>query len=186
MSKEFAREKIENNYILRLGETPKLPEHKTAVELDELDRAIIESQQEDPFFSYNEMAEKWNVTPATIRNRIKTLKAEGVIDVVTLINPYKIGFETFATIGVKLKARAKPDEFVEAISAMDGISGLTMVAGSFDFFITCVCRNMDEYRWSIVEQLRSIPEIESFESFIGLELYERNFLVGLVNRGSHG
>jgi Lrp/AsnC family transcriptional regulator, regulator for asnA, asnC and gidA len=184
MNKDHERERSGNNNVLRLGTNSELPEHKTVVELDDLDRALIETQQEDPFFTYNEMAERWGVTPATIRNRIKRLKTSGVIDVVTVINPYKVGFETFATIGVKLKADASPEKFVKALGEIEGVSGITMVAGSFDFFITYVCRNMEEYRRSIVEQLRSLPEIESFESFIGLELYERKFLVGLINRGS--
>jgi Lrp/AsnC family transcriptional regulator, regulator for asnA, asnC and gidA len=170
-----------NNNVLRLGTNPELPEHKTAVELDDLDRALIEIQQEDPFFSYNDMAETWGVTTATIRNRIKRLKTSGVIDVVTVINPYKVGFETFAMIGVKLKADASPEMFVEALGEIEGVSGITMVAGSFDFFVTYVCRNMEEYRRFITEQLRGIPEIELFESFIGLELYERKFLVGLIS-----
>jgi len=149
-----------------------------------LDRDLIEIQLDDPFFSYNDMAERWGVTPATIRNRIKHLKVLGVIDVITVINPYKVGFETFGTIGVKLKANASPEKLVNAIGEIEGVSGVTMVAGSFDFFVNFVCRNIEEYRRSVLEQLRNIPQIESFESFIGLDLYERKFLIGLVNRGS--
>ncbi len=84
-----------------------LPDYKTVANLDDLDRAIIEAQLEDPFFSYLELAEAWNVTGATIRNRIKRLKADGVIDVVTVINPYKVGYKTFAIIGIKIKSRCQ-------------------------------------------------------------------------------
>ncbi|MDR3576139.1 MAG: Lrp/AsnC family transcriptional regulator [Anaerolineaceae bacterium] len=181
MSKSPGQEKNKNNNVLRLGSNTELPDYKTAVELDDLDRALIETQQEDPFFSFIEMAEKWGVTQATIRNRIKRLKTSGVIDVLTVINPYKVGFETFAMIGVKIKAESAPEKFVSALEGFEGVSGITMVAGSFDFFITYVCRNMEEYRRFITENLRNIPEIESLESFIGLDLYERKFMVGLVN-----
>jgi Lrp/AsnC family transcriptional regulator for asnA, asnC and gidA len=151
-----------------------------AADLDDLDRALIEAQQEDPFFSFNEMAEKFGVTNATVRNRIKRLKASGVIDVVTLINPYKVGYETFAMIGVKIKADASPKLFVETLKDIEGVSAITMVAGSFDFFITYVCRNLEEYQRFITDELRNIPEIASFECFIGLDLYERKFIVGLI------
>jgi Lrp/AsnC family transcriptional regulator, regulator for asnA, asnC and gidA len=170
-----------NRNILKLSEKSKLPEHKTAAELDDLDRAIIEAQQEDPFFSYSELAEKWNVTSATVRNRIKRLKATGVIDVVMVINPYKIGYDTFALIGIKIKAGRNPDNFVKKLQDTSGVSGVTMVAGIYDFFVTYVCRNLEEYRRFITDDLRQIPEIESFESFIGLDLYERKFLVGVVS-----
>lgn len=183
MSKDSERKQRENNNVLRFGSTSELPDNKTAVELDDLDRALIEIQQEDPFFSFSEMAKKWGVTQATIRNRIKRLKTSGVIDVVTVINPYKVGFEMFAMIGIKLKADASPDSFVETLKNFEGVSGFTMVAGGFDFFVTYFCRNMEEYRRFITEHVRNVPEIEVFESFIGMDLYERRFMVGLVNRG---
>ncbi|MDR3576140.1 MAG: Lrp/AsnC family transcriptional regulator [Anaerolineaceae bacterium] len=180
MAKSRSEIHSENNNVLRLGSVHELPDHKTAVELDDLDRALIETQLEDPFFSYSDFAEKWGITQATIRNRIRRLKTSGVIDVVTVINPYKVGFETFAMIGVRIKAESSPEKFAAALERFEGVSGITMVAGSFDFFITYVCRNMEEYRRFITEQLRNIPEIESLESFIGLDLYERKFLVGLI------
>lgn len=175
------KERNKRNNVLRVGEKSHLPDHKIAVELDNLDRMLIEVQQEDPFFSFNEMAEKWGITSTTVRNRIKRLKTSGVIDVVTVINPYKVGFETYAIIGIKIKVNASPGKLVETLQCVGGVSGITMVAGSFDFFITYVCRNMAEYQRFITDQLRNIPEIASFESFIGLDLYERKFLVGLTN-----
>ena len=182
MTKDNGRKQSENNNILRFNSISELPENKTAVELDDLDRALIEIQQEDPFFSFLEMAKKSGVTQATIRNRIKRLKSSGVIDVVTVINPYKVGFEVFAMIGIKLKADASPDSFADTFKNFEGVSSLTMVAGSFDFFATYFCRNMEEYRRFVNEQVRNIPEIERFESFIGMNLYERKILIGLVNR----
>jgi Lrp/AsnC family transcriptional regulator, regulator for asnA, asnC and gidA len=166
--------------VLRLRSTFHLPEHKAPVELDDLDRAIIEAQQEDPFFSYSDLAENWDVTGATVRNRIKRLKTNGVLDVVTVINPYKVGFDTFAQIGIKLKANASPQNLLDRFQDIEGVSGIIMVAGNFDFFVTYVCRNLEEFRKFITQELREIPEIESFEIFIGLDLYERKFLAGVI------
>jgi len=59
-----------NQNVLRLNSDLEIPEHKAPAVLDDLDRALIEIQQEDPFFSFNEVAEKWGVTSATVRNRI--------------------------------------------------------------------------------------------------------------------
>ena len=55
-----------------------------------------------------------------------------------------------------------------------------MVTGSFDFFVTYVCRNLEEYPRFFTETLRYLSEIASVESFIGLDIYERNILVGVV------
>ena len=141
----------------------------------------LRPQQEDPFFSYTDLAEQWGVTAATVRNRIKRLKINGVIDVVMVINPYKIGYETFAMIGIKLQANASPLHLIERLQSTLGVAGITMVAGNYDLFVVYVCRNLEEYRQFINDELRSIKEIASFESFIGLDLFERKFLVGVVS-----
>jgi Lrp/AsnC family transcriptional regulator, regulator for asnA, asnC and gidA len=179
MSQSNKKEKSKN--VLRVRSNPEMPEHKVALDLDDLDLALIEIQQEDPFFSYNDFAEKFGVTGVTIRNRIKRLKIGGVIDVVTVINPYKVGFDTFAYIGIKIKVDASPRKLVESLQEVEGVSGIVMVSGGFDFIVTYVCRNMEEYRQFVTEQLRGISEIAAFESFIGLDLYERKFLIGLIS-----
>ena len=78
-----------HNQVLRIQADEDLPEHKVAVSLDDLDRAILEMHQKDVFFSYAELAEKLEVTSATIRNRVRRLKASGVMDLVLVMNPYK-------------------------------------------------------------------------------------------------
>ena len=136
--------------------------------------------QKDVFFSYVELAEKCDVTVATIRNRIKRLKASGVMDVILLMNPYKIGYHTFAIIGIKLETGAGLDKVVSALLSIPGVTNVVMVAGRYDFFIHYVCKNMEEYRQFVAEQLRKIPGISNVESFLGLDLYERKFELGVI------
>ena len=86
------------NNVLRIRDSADLPRHKQAVSLDDLDRAILEKHQDDVSFLYAELAKKYDVTVATIRNRIKRLKATGVMDVILVMNPYKIGYNSFFSI----------------------------------------------------------------------------------------
>lgn len=169
----------ENN-VLCIKVAQKLPEHKMVVNLDNLDRAIIEAHQEDVFFLYNELAEKWGVTAATIRNRIKKLKALGVMDIILILNPYKVGYDTIALIGIKVGAGASPTDVINALQAIPGVVSLFMVTGRFDIFVQYVCPNLEEYRIFVSQQLRDIPGIATFESFIGLDLFTRKFTLGAV------
>jgi len=157
--------------LLRIRSSVKLPGHKVAVALDDLDRDILEMHQKDVFFSYVELAEKWGVT---------RLKATGVMDVILVMNPYKIGFNTFAIIGIKLETGADLDEVVSTLLSIPGVTNLVMVAGRYDFFVHYLCQNMEEYRQFIANQLRKIPGISNVESFLGLDLYERNFQLGVI------
>jgi DNA-binding Lrp family transcriptional regulator len=145
--------------VLKIRAEADLPIHKRAAALDDLDRDILEMHQKDVFFSYNDLAEKWDVTVATIRNRIKRLKKAGVMDVILVLNPYKIGYDTFATIGVKLETGADLGHI----------------------FVEYVCQNMEDYRKFVGERLRAIPGVANIESFIGLDLYERKFELGIIH-----
>ena len=181
MSSEEMGDKGDVNSLLRIRAQTKLPSHKVAASLDDLDRDILEMHQKDVFFSYAELAEKWDVTVATIRNRIKRLKASGVMDVILVINPYKIGYNAFAIIGVKIETGAEIDEVVSTLLSIPGVTNLIMVAGRYDFFVNYVCQNMEEYRQFIAETLRKIPGVANVESFIGLDLYERKFELGVIS-----
>ena len=174
----------ENHYrhsqVLRIQDDEDLPKHKVAASLDDLDREILEMHQKDVFFSYTELAEKRGVTAATIRNRINRLKASGVMDVLLVLNPYKIGFNTFAIVGIRLETGASPDEVASTLLSIPGVTNVVMVAGRYDFFVHYVCRSMEEYRRFVVERFRKIPGIANIESFIGLDLYERVFELGVI------
>ena len=55
-----------------------------------------------------------------------------------------------------------------------------MVTGRFDLFAWYVCRDLEEYRRFVTKELREIPGIEAFESFVGLDLYEAKFQLGVI------
>lgn len=166
---------------LRIRANSELPDHKMAASLDDLDREIIEMHQKDVFFSYSDLAEKKDVTVATIRNRIKRLKRSGVMDIILVLNPFKIGYNTFAVIGIKLEIGADLDEVVSTLHSIPGVTNVIMVAGRYDIFIHYVCQNMEEYRLFVSETLRRVPGIAGIESFLGLDLYARKFELGVVS-----
>ena len=169
-----------DNKVFRIRAEGDLPDHKALAALDDLDREILEIHQQDVFFSYNDFAQKWGVTPATIRNRVKRLKSLGVMDVILVMNPYKIGYTTFAMIGIRLAPGTDASEISDTLLGLPGVTNVVLVAGRYDFFVNYICRNTEEYRQFIVEKLRKIPGISTVESFIGLDLYERKFELGVI------
>jgi Lrp/AsnC family transcriptional regulator for asnA, asnC and gidA len=173
--------KEEEKDVFKIRPYENLPEYKSIAALDDLDRDILEMHLKDVFFSYNELAEKWKVTGATIRNRVKRLKASGVMDVILVMNPYKIGYTTFAVIGIRVESGGDFETVASTLLSIPGVTNVMMVTGRYDFFVHYVCRNTEEYRRFIVESLRSIPGISTVESYIGLELYERKFELGVIS-----
>jgi Lrp/AsnC family transcriptional regulator for asnA, asnC and gidA len=164
--------------ILRVRAAQKPKARDAAVTLDDLDRDIIEMHQKDLTFSYAHLAAKWGVTVATIRNRIKRLKAAGVMEIVLVLNPKKVGFEVFAVIGVRLVPGTDVDAAMKRIMATPGVTSVIMVAGRYDLFVHCFCEDIEAYKQLIGNRLRKIPAIQSTEGFIGIGYYGRRFEVG--------
>jgi len=181
MSTETKGDQGETSNVLRIRASAELPDHKIAASLDDLDRDILEMHQKDVSFLYADLAEKWDVTVATIRNRIKRLRASGVMDVILVMNPYKIGYNTFSIIGIKLETGANVDKVASTLLSFPGVTNLVMVAGRYDFFVNYVCQNMEEYRQFVVGKLRRVSGIANVESFIGLDLYQRKFELGVIS-----
>ena len=165
---------------LQIRASSELPDHKVAASLEDLDREIIEMHQQDVFFSYSDLSKKWGVTDATIRNRIKRLKNSGVMDMIMVLNPFKVGYNTFAVIGIKIEIDADPDQVVATLHSIPGVTNVIMVAGRYDIFVHYVCQNMETYRVFVSETLRKVPGIANVESFLGLDLYTRKLELGVV------
>jgi DNA-binding Lrp family transcriptional regulator len=180
MSTDRNLDQSQERELLRIRSRTDLPSHKMAASLDDLDREIIEMHQKDVLFSYSELAAKWNVTSATIRNRIKRLKSSGVMDLILVLNPFKVGYNTFAVIGIKLEIGADQEVVASTLLSIPGVTNLVMVAGRYDFFVHYVCQNMEEYRRFVADHLRKVPGIANVESFLGLDLYERKFELGVI------
>lgn len=150
--------------------------------MDDLDRYILELQQKDIFFSHSDLAASWGVTTDTIGNRIKRLRKLGVMDVIQVLNPYKIGYKTFAIIAVRLEADADADEIANTLLTIAGVINVVLVVGRYDLIIEYVCQNIEVYRRFVISQLRKTPGILSTESFLGLDLYERRFQLGVKRK----
>lgn len=166
--------------ILHVRSTRQSPDKKKPVSLDDLDRDILEMHQKDITFPYTRLAAKWGVTVATIRNRIKRLKAAGVMEIVLVLNPKKVGFETFAVIGVKLGQGAEMEGTIKRIMAIPGVTNVIMVAGRYDLFVHCFCQDIEAYKQLVGNRLRKIPAIQTTEGFIGIGFYGRKFEVGVI------
>jgi len=101
--------------VLRIRDARQPGDDERLISLDDLDRDIIEMHQKDLTFSYAQLAAKWGVTVATIRNRIKRLKAAGVMEIILVLNPKKVGFDTFVVIGVRLAPGTDMDTAIKRI-----------------------------------------------------------------------
>lgn len=137
--------------------------------LDEVDQYIINAMREDGRVAFAQIAERLNVSPGMIRIRYNRLVENGILKVVAITNPLRLGFKTMAMIGVRTDG-TKMLEVAAQIAALEEVVYLIVVSGRFDIMCEVVCRDNAELLRFLTEKLHSIAGVREAESFIHLKI----------------
>ncbi|HEX7739360.1 MAG TPA: Lrp/AsnC family transcriptional regulator [Marmoricola sp.] len=134
--------------------------------LDEVSRTIIEQLQQDGRRSYAAIAKVIGLSEAAVRQRVQRLVDSGVIQVVAITNPLRLGAGRQATIGVRVDGEIEP--VADALAAIDEVDSVVITAGSFDLLLGLAAGD-DEHLLDVLSgRIRSVPGVTSTETFLHL------------------
>ncbi|MFW5945734.1 MAG: winged helix-turn-helix transcriptional regulator [Candidatus Natronoplasma sp.] len=95
--------------------------------IDGKDKRILEMLRENSRTPYTEIADKLDVSEATVRKRVESLKKDGVIERFTVeLDPSNIGYGTVTLLGLDVE----PEYFLKAVEDMCDIEEVRWVAKS--------------------------------------------------------
>ena len=137
--------------------------------LDEIDRQIIAILQMDGRVPFAQIAEQLKVSAGMIRLRYNRLAEMGVLRVVAITNPLRMGYQTMALIGIKADGNNLL-EIADKIAALDEVIYLIVVSGSYDIMIEIVCRDQNHLLQFLTERLYKIEGVRETESFMHLKI----------------
>lgn len=145
--------------------------------LDKLDWQIIDELRHDGRQANTEMARKLGVTETKIRNRIRKLVGEGVIQVVARVNLSRLGNDIRVHIGVVCDGGAGTDlaEVASRLTAMPEVRFVSFVTGTYDLLISASFHSRDDLFTFLVERLRKIPGITKTETIHQLRVAKRDY-----------
>jgi Lrp/AsnC family transcriptional regulator for asnA, asnC and gidA len=138
-------------------------------DLDEVDRQIISSLQEDGRKPFSNIAELLRVSPGMIRLRYNRLVESGILKVVAITNPLNMGYTKMALIGIKADG-GKLKEVLNRIAALEEVIYLIVVSGRFDIIAEVMCREQEDLLQFLTEKLYMIDGIRETESFIHFKI----------------
>ncbi|MEK7873086.1 MAG: Lrp/AsnC family transcriptional regulator [Chloroflexota bacterium] len=142
--------------------------------LDELDYKILLRLQANGRESNAEIARVLDVSEGTIRRRIKRLIDDDVIRVTAVPNPWKIGFEAVALIGLQVELD-KMDQVANKLAEMSEVHFVSLTTGTYDIFIWVMVPTAEDLGNFIKTKLAGITGITRSETFINLEIRKRTF-----------
>ncbi len=138
-------------------------------ELDPIDQQIIAILQQDGRASFAEIAEALKVSAGMVRVRYNRLVEKGVLRVMAITNPLRMGYQTMALIGIKADGK-RLLEVADKIAALDEVIYLIVVSGAYDIIAEVVCRDQNHLLEFLTERLYKIEGVRESESFMHLKI----------------
>jgi Lrp/AsnC family transcriptional regulator for asnA, asnC and gidA len=137
---------------------------------DKLDLSIIQQLIHDANISYAEIGKKLYVSAGTIHVRIKKLQEAGVISSMKYnVDLKKLGYDVIAFVGVYLEKSSLYDTVARDLRKIPQIVRLNYTTGNYSIFAEVVCRDINQLRSVLHDELQKIKGIERTETFISLE-----------------
>jgi len=146
-------------------------------DVSELDKRIIEHLQQDGRRAFTRIAADLGVSEAAVRARTNRLIERGILQVVGVTDPLKLGFHQQAMIGVRCQAD-RLLEVAEAVAAFPEVSYLVVTAGSYDILVEVVCEDNDALLRFLTERLRRVDGVRETETFVYLRMVKQVYAWG--------
>lgn len=140
--------------------------------LDDVDKAIIGQLQEDGRRSYTRIAKELGMSESAVRQRVNRLRAAGVIEVVALTDPLKLGVRLMAMVGVRVSGDV--EAVADAVAAIPDVEYVVITTGGYDLLLEVVCED-ESHLLSILKQIRTTPGVTATETFIYLKIGKQVF-----------
>ncbi len=139
--------------------------------LDHIDHEIIRMLQHDGRTPFTEIAKALGISEGTVRNRVARLTENQTIQVVALIDPYRLGFDAAALIGVSVEPPLI-EAAAEQIARFPEVSYLVLVSGMFDLIVEALCRDREHLANFLSQSLHQVPGVKSTQTFVILRTYK--------------
>ena len=138
------------------------------MQLDKLDKRILQALQKDGTITNLELAEKIGLSPSPCARRVKLLEEVGIIDRrVTLLNPSKLDLKLTALIQISMD-RHTPDRFEifeqKVRSFPEVIECLLITGQSADYQLKVLVPDMEYYQEFLLNKITRIEGVTGVHS----------------------
>ena len=145
-------------------------------QLDDADKAIIELLQHDGRMPYTRLAESVGLSEAAVRQRVQRLIESGVMQIVAVTDPLRLGFRRQAMIGIRTEGDITV--VAKALSELAEVDYVVYTSGRFDLLAEMVCEDDEQLLDLLNQHIRNIPGVTSTETFVYLRLQKQTYTWG--------
>jgi Lrp/AsnC family transcriptional regulator for asnA, asnC and gidA len=150
---------------------------RAAVEVSPLDKRIIEHLQSDGRRSFTSIAADLGVSEAAVRARVRRLTRRGILQIVGVTDPLRLGFHQMAMVGIRCEG-ALLQEVAAAVAEFPEVSYVVITAGTYDLLVETVCEDAEDLLRFLTEKIRRVPGVRDTETFVYLRMVKQAYQWG--------
>lgn len=139
------------------------------MQLDDIDLALINELEKDARVSSDALAKNLDISSTTIRRRTRRLIHEGVIKIVAVSDPKKLGYNVIVGIQMELEQK-KIDSVAKELIKHPSIWNVWTVTGKYNMSATAVFRTTQEFSDFMRTVVGDLDGLKSVETNIFLDL----------------
>ncbi len=147
------------------------------IPIDDIDRELIRTLQADGRTSYSQLGRVVGLSDAACRQRVMRLLDDGVLDIVAVTDPVKLGLGYQAMLGINVSGDTR--KVAIDIGLLDDAVYVVMATGRFDLLVEVVSRDGDAFV-DVSNTIRTMDEVQSVEvmSYLGITKQTYDWGVG--------
>lgn len=146
------------------------------VQLDAIDRAILNELQNNGRLSNVELAQRVHLSPSACLRRVKVLEDAGVIaGYVALVNPKAVGKQgtCYSIINLERMTTSALAAFEQAIQDSPDVLDCFYVAGTNDYLIRFAYKDAEDLERFHTHVLMQLPEVARSNSMLVLRTIKK-------------
>ncbi len=133
----------------------------TEATIDDIDRELIRNLQIDGRTPYSQLAGLVGLSDGATRQRVNRLVSTGVINIVAVTDPGKLGVGFQALLGITAEDDVR--KIAALVSAHESVVYAVMTAGRFDLIAEIIARDTTAFM-EVSNTIRTMPGIRTVET----------------------
>lgn len=149
----------------------------SVIPIDDTDRELIRTLQADGRTSYSQLGRVVGLSDAACRQRVMRLLDDGVIDIVAVTDPVKLGLGYQAMLGITVNGDTR--KVAMDIGMLGDAVYVVLATGRFDLLVEVVSRDGEAFV-DISNTIRTMESVQSVEvmSYLGITKQTYDWGVG--------
>lgn len=153
--------------------------------MDDLDRLILQTLQDDGRAPFTDIAKKAGVSETTVRIHYRNLARLGIVRTVGIVDPAALGFQAPAMIAIAVEP-GLVEEAANKIAVLPEVSYLVMTLGAWDLMVEVFCRDLLHLSELILHQIHRIPGVRTTEALMIARSFKLSYRWSPYGGGEEG